>query len=92
MNILKYQMMDASSSHITESDADLLTNGETDVIAHAYEFGWLVMIDPELDGELLYGYSDAFQNLYKIAYAGDCQYLLLDADAKIYDELPQFDW
>lgn len=84
-----------STGHITIHDNNLLKHN-SDVMAD--EFSYTIRLGDPLDFwyTLLEfsnkGYSAALCNLLKLAGKLKCQYLKLDADGPLRDDLPQFKW
>jgi len=95
--------MDASTSHITEKDNEILS-GQVSTIApmlsvEATERGFWIYVteDPEVLQEILdwsrqAGLSDEFRDLYSLARREKVSYLKLDGDGYEIPGLKTFHW
>jgi hypothetical protein len=94
-----------STGHITQADVKLLDQCESPVLCFEKkqhqdgdEFGWWIHVsDPEdgfnSDAQILAArYSRAFIGLLHLARQLGCQWLMLDRDGPVRDDLPKFEW
>lgn len=97
-----------STGHVTEQDMNLLKDPESypyTQIDAGYGFLLYIVTDMVIpveqsveficDGhytEKLVAFSRDFRRLLKIAQDNDCQWLHLDCDGNIHEELPVHDW
>lgn len=97
------KMLIVSTAHISKDDNEILgTFGEPDgpmcLIVDPYPYGYIVWIgtysgDEEYPGQIKdEGLSDEFISLMELAEQLGCEYLKLDRDGPIYDDLPTFEW
>jgi hypothetical protein len=79
-----------STRHISQEDADQLTQDPGSFAADEYQFWvWTGYEDENSYGPEL---SLTVRNLLKIAKAEGCTYIRLDGDGPVYEDLPQFEW
>jgi hypothetical protein len=94
---------DVSTVHITQSDANLLEAAEEETnypVVHSYREGfWLVVPDNDGWNELIrtnclekFGFSPSISLILSIARNHKVRYVRIDADAPIYDFLPEYHW
>ena len=91
-----------STAHITSMDSDQLgddanSNLSVDLIVSCYnEFGHSIWVpeteDPNREKDIARVYSQAFMKLLEITREQRCQYLRVDRDGPIYDNLPTYEW
>lgn len=98
------KVLDCSTAHITNNDNNLLKEAseapkdsvnQNPIIAHEYEYGFLVYVPEDKDireSALKYGYSKEFTNLIDKARELDCKYLQLDSDGVTYNNIFRFNW
>jgi hypothetical protein len=92
-----FRMLDASTAHLPQELREEL-NQQPGVIADERGYGWLLWVPENIDehiAELVdhdeeYGVPAAVLALWKKAAEYDCQYVLLDSDARLLD-LPTYD-
>lgn len=93
------KVFEASSCHITGEDDKLLKR--EDAYISSYEvrgggvlYGFLIYtgLDDTTSDNKVEGFSDAFNNLLKLAKDNGCKFLQLDCDGVEYEDLPKFDW
>jgi hypothetical protein len=96
-----------STAHIRAQDDALLHNASTDVLStslvvHNLDPGYLVYgidlnyqeegnktMEAELREE---GFSEELLHLLQAAYTNGCDYLRLDPDGTVYDDIRRFEW
>lgn len=97
----KYTMLGLSISHITARTAELLReNAINDIIAYTKAdngmlFGWFIYVPGYVEDENSEIWTDAPQELRKLlafARKHGADWLMLDEDAVVSDELPVFEW
>jgi hypothetical protein len=96
------RFVDVSSAHITENDAQLLTeyakSKNSILIVMEYNEGcWLYvplsdMLDQKLAAWARAGLSKALCDLVRAARAEGIDYLKIDADGGHHEGFPEFDW
>lgn len=87
------KFVEFSSAHITEKDSQLLDEDETfGLVCHRYGYGYFIFNDIQESVLRDVGFSEAFINLFKEATKEGCWWIRLDSIAKVYDDLPTFDW
>lgn len=90
-----YKMLGVSTAHIKESTSDYLNNNEIPIpvyrkTSETEDCGWFVCV-PESRAD----YEDVPEDLKDVinfARNKEVQWLMLDSDAAIYQELPVYDW
>ena len=84
-----------STCHMTKEDEELLERDDLQNVGYdPYEFGYRIYISDDPEYRLatkLDGFSIAFQDLIELAHAKGCQWLRLDGDGPIMDNLQQFE-
>jgi len=89
----------ASTSHIESEDFSVLS--ESDVITEDYEYGTRIYLNQEYSGSCedsivehisKFSFSEGFKLLILFAVSLDCDWLELDSDGPIYEELPKYEW
>jgi hypothetical protein len=88
------KVLDISTAHIKHSTAsDMDTLGyDLVLIVETTSYGWMVYIsEGEPPATILEKYPDLALCL-KLAQHYDCDWLLLNRDGVIIDELPDYDW
>lgn len=88
------RMITLSTAHIKESTADYL-NDETreDLIVYPkLDFGWFICVDTDCIDEELERIPEDLAAVIRFAKENDCQWVCLDCDGPIVDDLPQYDW
>lgn len=88
------KVLDLSTAHLPERYGQTLS-GVDGVVAHAYEYGWLLWVpnDPTESSEAMD--DEVPPEILKIqlyARGLDCDYVLLDRDGDIDDNLPTWKW
>jgi hypothetical protein len=99
------KMMCLSTGHITEETAKAFATLEDlspppawlqRLIVYLHgEYGWLLCIGGDAVDHIDLvndGVPEELYGVMKHAHAHDCEWLLLDQDADLIDELPHFDW
>ena len=88
-----------STSHITDADSRILHDECPYIGVLAYKEGWWINVPdgPDLTDELLnalltYGLSPCVGHILTVARSHLCDWVRLDADAPVYDFLPQYEW
>jgi hypothetical protein len=92
-----------STAHVKKKDAGLLDQNESPVACfnkqvNGESYGWWIHVsDPEdgfnSDAQILAArYSRAFIGLLHLARQLGCQWLMLDRDGPVRDDLPKFEW
>lgn len=100
--------LDLSIAHISYGDSQLLerfskgtsaeiTNKQAfKLVVYDYEYGYFIPLTKivfDNPGTLrLFGYSDAFIRLIRLAKQQECRLLVLDRDAEPLDGLEKFEW
>lgn len=92
--------LDASTSHITKEDAELLDGPAPVPVRLNREEGAFIHVaqyeHQELEGQIVAvrkeGFSAAFARLLRFARANHCDWILLDRDADVLPGLETFDW
>ena len=94
-----YQVVEASTAHITEKDAGLLGHTFCPISVYDYPEGFFIHVAGEKyrgielkQDAASFGFSEAFANLLVLAHESGAKFLNLDCDSFIYPELPQFEW
>lgn len=95
MQAITQKMLDVSTEHMTEHDAN--TMAESSVIQYELDqYGWLVWVADESwtsdDGPYAGDRSAAFRKVIDFARAAECDYVRFDRDGPRYDHLESFDW
>jgi len=90
-----------STGHITGNDDKLLnTFTSSELCVYDYEYGYRIAVF-EYNDELFQkslqvimeeGYSESFCTLLLLAKEQKCQWLRLDCDGMVYDQLETFEW
>jgi hypothetical protein len=84
------QFMVFSTRHVTPGDAEQMTKNPGLFAADEHQFWvWTGYGAKKADGPPL---SPNLRKLLKIAKAAGCDYVRLDGDGPVCDDLPQFDW
>ncbi len=84
-----------STAHITLKDNkhleyDAIFPDKAKLIVDKFNYGYYICVSNNpIKNEF---YSDAVWNLIQLAKDQGCQYLKLDRDGQIYNELEKFDW
>jgi hypothetical protein len=88
-----------SSAHIQQKDNNLLYTSVHDVNLGAIvyelgEYGYMIYVREFASNSTLkaIGFSKDFINLVKLAQDNNCEYLRIDRDGPLFDELPTFEW
>ena len=88
------KILTISTAHITEETARLLDiepdndNMHLSVYNKA-EFGWFVYVYKNIDA---INVPDDLRKCLELAKANDCEWLCLDCDADVVDELDEYEW
>ena len=87
--------MEISTTHITEDTANKLRDIDTrgNITLSIYdkeEFGWWVYIDNRMNRNE--SIPDDLWRCIQYAQENGCNWLCLDCDAEVVDELPSYDW
>ena len=89
-----YKYLDLSKAHITpETDEFLRKEAHKDfaeVIVYEKEYGYFVCVPP--DGFDCYNIPDDLRNCIEFAKENDCNWIIIDRDAEIIDELKTYEW
>ena len=89
-----------STAHVTEKDNNFLSNNNIAFSSvYVNDYGYSIFINPHIEVLKLeieelknLGLSNNFCDLMQLAHDKKCEYLKLDCDGNIYQELPSFDW
>ena len=85
----------ASTAHISANDDKLLTglqhSGRVSEASYGHRVS-VVVLQEDKDAFLQEGLSAAFFHLMDEVNRLECQWLHLDSDGPVYDELTKFDW
>lgn len=97
-----------STGHVTEQDMNLFKDPESyPYTNYETGYGVMIYLVTDIvipveqsvaficdghDTEKLLAFSRDFRRLLKLAQDNDCQWLHLDCDGNIYEELPQHEW
>jgi len=95
--------LEVNSTHITESDNEILLNAEDCPLATYKMVGGEIsyghMIYTGLDDDFFSpddlktaGISEALISLLNFARENNCKFLHVDEDGETYEDLPAFDW
>jgi hypothetical protein len=95
-----YQVVEASTAHITKKDAELLMHTFCPVSVYDYPEGFFIHVAGDWDGRgielkqdaISFGFSEAFGELLRLAHGTGAKFLNLDCDSFVYPQLPQFSW
>lgn len=93
LDIQKYFVV--STAHITKEENDDLINAphtDSPLCVHSNEYHHVIAIPQEDLDDFEDSVSGNILNLLKIAKKNGCDYLKLDCDGFVYDDLPKFDW
>lgn len=87
--------MEISTNHITEDTANKLRDIDTrgNIALSIYdkeEFGWWIFIDYRMKRND--SIPDDLWRCIQYAQENGCNWLCLDCDAEVVDELPSYDW
>lgn len=97
------KMLVVSTAHISKDDNFILSTfgdagGPTCLVVDQYPYGYIVWVgsyssDEDYPVQIVNeGMSKEFIALMELAEQLDCEYLKVDADGPIYDDLPTFEW
>ena len=92
-----------STAHISEEDNNKLlkllkekTSPSSSLPTYDYEYGYRIFIGENLEDTIaefkLANLSDELCHLLKVANYFECQWLVLDDEGTVYEELPKFNW
>ncbi len=89
------KMLTVSTAHISYATAKKLSDKgyrkQMDIAVFEKSiYGWLVHCDPTLEGRE--GITDDLWRCMELANKNGCEWLCLDSDAQIIDDLPVYDW
>lgn len=91
-------MLEMSTVHITEEtarwiDAQVIEENPTIIVYPKKDWGWLIHTHDFHGNELT---IDEIPNdlvfLFGMATGAQCSWIMLDSDAGIYEDLPQYEW
>ena len=88
------RVLDASTSHLTVAERELLEAGELPGLAYSSEYGGLVSTAPyetSARDDLPDGASATLTAIMQEAFRRGCSYVMFDADATELDDFPTFD-
>lgn len=84
-----YKYLDLSTGHITNETANWLdTNPEGVIVYSKGGYGWFIHVSEEFDDEV----PKELVTVLEYARKKKCNWLVLDADGELIDELEHFDW
>lgn len=93
------KLLDISTAHITQSTDKDFTNKTGDynrIVVDSIEYGYLITIsdfyDIEAFAENWNNVSQDLKDIINYARSLDCDFIKLDCDAEIMDDLPQYEW
>lgn len=92
--IEEHKMLTFSAAHITESDNELLKQGQDAVVSYPYQYGYFIYLSDDVNEKDLReaGFSWAFIRIYFDVRDKGAHYLQLDRDGPVYDDYAKFDW
>lgn len=88
------KVLDISISHLPMEQGATL-NELDGVVAHEYQYGWLMWVPNDPDESNLAMEEQAPENilmLQRYARDLDCDYIMFDRDAEPEDQLPSYEW
>ena len=92
---VKRSMIEISTAHVSQSTAELLDNaGESDelfplVVYNKAGYGWMIMVD---ERESYSGLPEDLARVIKYAQVNLIDWIMMDSDASVLEDLPTYDW
>lgn len=91
------QMLDVSTAHITEDTATWLkevgVEGPSPIIVYEKaEYGWLIHVPDEWDKGQANNTPGDLLAIITYAKAKGCLWIMLDCDANVTEDLPEYEW
>ena len=94
------KILEISTIHITEKDNEKLKTikiNDEDMWVIKHVFGFIILINTEEFEEMKreysnYGLSNSFIEILEIAKRNKCQYINIDRDNTIYNDLEKYNW
>lgn len=85
------KMLTLSTTHINPKTCSFLDSENIDIpVYKKAEYGWFVFVD--LDNEDLANLPNDLREIINYTKSNNCEWLCLDRDASISDEIPVYEW